>query len=108
AKWRALGWFQLGRCPVALAMAGELSFEHLDESLRKATPCEPGTYSEKKPCKHTLLEVAGRQRVQGEEMASRLPKLKRLDEQLAEANKAQAQNNQELVAGLAGAFKEAL
>lgn len=108
AKWRHLGWFPLAKCPLALVAVGDLSRSQLDESLHKQKPCESGAYSESKPCKHALAEIELRRAVQDEELAERLPKLKDLAEQMRDQAEEQATQNQELVKGMADAFKEAL
>lgn len=60
-KARALGWFPIASCPIALVANGELTRDHfVDRSMADAHPCEHGTYSIAKPCKHALAEKAAR------------------------------------------------
>ena len=55
------GWYPIGQCPVALLAAGEMHKGHFaDRSMLTAQPCQPGTYSIGKPCKHALAEREAR------------------------------------------------
>jgi hypothetical protein len=108
AKWRREGWFPYGKCPIALVMSLEMSRSSLDESLHGQTPCQPGTYSERDPCPHTVAEVGLRQRMQAQIMAERLPKLNDLADQLVDVQKEQAQQNKQLVADMASVVREAV
>lgn len=60
-KARHFGWYMPGQCPCALMATGELSPDHIvDRSLIGQQPCEPGTYSFERRCKHSLSERAAR------------------------------------------------
>ncbi len=74
-KHAALGFFALAKCPVALVAAGELAREAIDESLWKEQPCERGTYSNAKPCPHTVREIELRQAAQKSEWEQRSRKI---------------------------------
>ena len=58
AKARFFGWIPVGRCPIALLTAGELSPSKLAcRDLQKvSTPCKHGTYGDLRPCPHYVLE----------------------------------------------------
>ena len=64
-KFRKLGWYTYGACPVAQVLGGDLaacsfvSREVLD-AIAKGTACRPGTYSEESPCPHCLAEMKQR------------------------------------------------
>jgi hypothetical protein len=61
AMIRGLGWFWPGACPVALVSTGELRADLVvAKSILGDRPCEPGTYGERTPCKHTVAEKAAR------------------------------------------------
>lgn len=61
AKARAFGWFSIGACPVALLRAGQLEPGHFAErGLLDAQPCDPGSYSFRRPCPHVHVEAAAR------------------------------------------------
>lgn len=67
-KFRKLGWYTYGACPVAQVLGGDLaacsfvSREVLD-AIAKGTACVPGTYSEANPCPHCLAEMKGRRSI---------------------------------------------
>lgn len=108
AKWKAFGWFPVARCPLALVAVDELHTDFIDESIIDDKACKPGTYSESRPCEHTLAEIKSRRAAHKADMDERMPKYKDLAEQMADQNAVQVEQNQELVNGIAGAFTEAL
>jgi hypothetical protein len=61
AKARYFGWFPVWSCPLALLSTGELKRGQIvDRSLLEQKPCEPGSYSEQKPCPHCVSETDAR------------------------------------------------
>lgn len=102
AKMRHLGWFPIGRCPCALLTTGELQAGHIvDQKVAKDRPCDPGTYNEKKPCKHSLAEQLARQSLHGTKEAKRMAGFKDPTAQLVESSQAQT-------AAIVGAITDAL
>ena len=63
--WRNAGWYPLGRCPVTLALAGELNPKSLCKDNQKAYKdskgCQANECSESDPCKHSTNERDVRQ-----------------------------------------------
>ena len=72
AMTRAMGWFWIGACPVALASSGELRTHMVvDQAILDDQPCALGTYGETNPCKHVASERAARARQNAENEAAR-------------------------------------
>lgn len=111
-KDRNNGGFALRECPVALVLlgpqSGGLSKYQIDESLWGARPCEPGSFSEARPCPHALEEKRLRMIAQAAAMLERLPKMQTLEDQVANVVADQRVQNQDLVQGIAGAFADAI
>jgi hypothetical protein len=68
ARRLAKGWFPVDSCPVALSITGDISEMHLTEDIRFDDPCKRGTYTEAKPCHHTLSIIDSRQATQKAKM----------------------------------------
>ena len=61
AKARHLGWIPVGHCPLVLLISRELQKGQLAaRHLLEEQACQPGEYSETKPCRHYLVEEAAR------------------------------------------------
>ncbi len=57
AKFRTLGWFAIGMCPITAVASGTLMRKHVRcAHILTDQPCERGTYSANKPCRHALEE----------------------------------------------------
>lgn len=60
-KWRRMvhrdGWIPVGRCPIAMAAAGEASDRFLAKATREIPGChDPKSYNESSPCPHVRCE----------------------------------------------------
>jgi hypothetical protein len=80
-KARENGWIQVGRCPIDVAMSGEilgrekmLEAPENREAFKRGERCSPGVVGQRKPpCKHWIVEEAARKAVRAADDA----KLKR-------------------------------
>src|SRR5690242_13691251 len=62
AKFRGLGWYDVGRCPCAMLANGELQASHFaSPEVAASEACRPGTYKESAPCPHSVAEMRARQ-----------------------------------------------
>lgn len=103
-KARHFGWFPAAACPCALVATNELTHDHLvSEEAKTGQPCEPGTYSFEKPCKHNLAERAARTRQWNEDQNERMSAFADKTEKEAAIQRAL---NKELVADVANAVAE--
>lgn len=79
AKCFVLGWFEIGKCPLAALYNGEMFGGHFhDQSIVEAwrneePPCRPSDCSEASPCRHALAEKAARVRSNVAYHADKMP-----------------------------------
>jgi hypothetical protein len=106
AKWAALGWLQLKDCPAALLASGQIVRGVIaSPEVLSSRPCEPGSYSEAKPCKCHGIEQAARQEINRQVEDERSRKYRtEADKIMAETRK----ENAELVKGVAEAVADAM
>lgn len=104
AMVRNLGWFWPGACPVALVATGELhAHQIVAASILEERPCDPATYSETAPCRHTREEVAARGRQNARVDADRQQAYETdVDRQI----KAQREMNTQLIAAQGASQRE--
>jgi len=90
AKIRYFGWYPIGACPLALLLTGNLKRSNfVDQSLLGDKPCEHGTYSESKPCKHALAEERARKALNVENQNEIIRNYKDTGEKTLEATREQ-------------------
>lgn len=113
-KWRVYGWYEVGHCPCAMFLTGDLKAEHFSSAevladAKARTACSPGTYGPEAPCPHALKEMEARKKQNAEELAERLKNFQSESDRLIAAN---AKNTEHIVTGvaasMAGAVKEAM
>lgn len=109
AKARYFGWINVGRCPLAAVIAGDLQKGQIIakevRDLETSAACAHGSYGETRPCPHYLAESKARKALQAKE-TMRLEKSNR-----SEADKlitAQQEQTKEIVSGVAGALATAI
>ena len=107
-KQRALGMFPLRSCPVALVMAGEMGRFSIDSKLHEELPCEPGSYNERKPCKHALQEAELRRVAHNEEMSQRIARIRTDEEKLEDMAKLSQEQTAKLVEGFGSVVAKAM
>lgn len=109
-KAKFFGWYPVGQCPVALLAAGEMRRGHFaDRALLNEQPCQPGTYSIGKPCKHALAERDARRaahnKIEKEVADAHANKLVEAQQAQTEAiTKAMGEQTEKLVGTLANAL----
>jgi hypothetical protein len=92
AKWRYFGWYPIGSCPLALVLTGTMRKSHfVDQSLLSERPCEHGTFSVDKPCKHALAEWRARQKQQAAVMDEVEKNFRDPNEKIVDATREQTQ-----------------
>lgn len=89
-RHRNRGWFRLGHCPIVLVRSGAIDPSYLHAAIRGESPCERGTYSDRRPCPHALAEERFRQERTSRREAKRADAFRSETERLAR----QTQENQ--------------
>jgi hypothetical protein len=103
-KGKHFGWYPEGACPCALFVAGELTADQaVSNEVKTGTPCEPGTHSAQKPCKHDLAERAARTKQWNEDQAEKMAAFQDREDKHAAQQRAL---NKELVLDVANAVAE--
>lgn len=63
-KTNRLGWIPTGKCPVVLAMSGQIDpmclCKEVRDALKAGEGCQPQACSEDAPCKHVIAEKTAR------------------------------------------------
>lgn len=90
-RHRRRGWFALASCPLVLVRGGQLDAGYVRSVQPGDEPCEPGTYSAKRPCKHALAELKFRKERNTRREAKRAEAFRSETEKMAR----EAQKNQE-------------
>jgi hypothetical protein len=103
-KGKHFGWYPEGACPCALYVAGELTDDHVVSSdVKSGSPCEQGSHSAQKPCKHDLAERAARTKQWNDDQNEKMSAFQDKEEKLAAT---QRQINKELVLEVANVVAE--
>lgn len=103
--WRNAGWFPLGKCPVTLALAGDLNHKALCKENQKAhkdgNGCQSRDCSEKEPCKHALKERDVRAARYKDKYEKRQNKFKPQTDKIIESNNEVTKKLTDLVGAMA-------
>lgn len=90
-RHRRRGWFPMAACPLVLVRGGLLDPGYVRSMQPGDEPCEPGTYSAKRPCPHALAEAKFRKERNTRREAKRAEAFRSETEKMAR----EAQKNQE-------------